>query len=363
MKNFIIFKFLSFFTLFFLIAFPNFAKADTKNILFYGEGCPHCKKVEDFIKKNQLNEKITSKEVYHNPQNANEFNQICEKENISLMNRGVPFLYTENDECIIGDKEIISYLKNLNKQNKKSENNTLKTSAKNKKNTKSSKNLNKIDLAMIVGAALTDAINPCAFAVLIILISTILINGNKKKALKAGLLFSLSIFISYFLMGLGVYSLSTSFAGAKFFTKTIAVLAILIGLFNLKDYFWYGKFFIMEVPLSWRPKLKKTIQSVTGPIGAFIIGFLVSLFLLPCTSGPYIVIIGMLSKKALYSKAVALLLFYNFIFILPMILISVASYFGLNIEKAEKLRQKKLKLLHLIAGLIMLIMGLYLLFN
>ena len=102
-------------------------------------------------------------------------------------------------------------------------------------------------------------------------------------------------------MGLGLYSVIACIITAQLFIKIIAALAIILGLFNLKDFFWYGKGFLMEVPLAWRPKLKKIISSVVSPMGAFLIGFLISLFLLPCTSGPYIVIIGMLGHKATYA--------------------------------------------------------------
>ena len=138
----------------------------------------------------------------------------------------------------------------------------------------------------------------------------------------------------------------------------VAALAILIGLFNLKDYLWYGKWFTMEVPLSWRPALQKLIKGVTSVPGAFLIGFVVSLFLLPCTSGPYIVILGLLAKAAARNYAISLLLLYNFIFVLPMLLITLAIYFGFTTtEKAEEWRQKRLKVLHLIAGIIILLLG------
>ena len=113
----------------------------------------------------------------------------------------------------------------------------------------------------------------------------------------------------------------------------------------------------MEVPLSWRPKMKGLIHNITGPLGAFFTGFVVSLFLLPCTSGPYIVIIGMLGQNELYTKAFLLLVLYNLIFILPMLAITIAVYFGMNVQKAEEKRSKNLKILHLIAGLIMIAMG------
>ena len=114
----------------------------------------------------------------------------------------------------------------------------------------------------------------------------------------------------------------------------------------------------MEVPLTWRPRLKALLKSVTSVPGAFLIGFAVSLFLLPCTSGPYIVILGLLAKTTTKNIAVLLLLLYNFVFILPMIVITLAIYFGFTTtEKAEEWRQRKLKVLHLIAGIILLLLG------
>lgn len=110
--------------------------------------------------------------------------------------------------------------------------------------------------------------------------------------------------------------------------------------------------------MSWRPKLQSLIRGITSVPGAFAIGFVISLFLLPCTSGPYIVILGLLAKSTTHMYAVLLLVFYNLIFILPMIIITLAIYFGLTTTaKAEKLRQKKLKVLHLIAGIIILLLG------
>lgn len=188
--------------------------------------------------------------------------------------------------------------------------------------------------------------------------TSILATGNARKALKAGLAFSLSIFISYFFMGLGLYKALSLGGISDIFFKIVGWLAVILGLLNLKDYFWYGKGVLMEVPLSWRPAMKGLIKSVTDPKGAFFIGFLVSLFLLPCTSGPYIVILGMLAKRVLDIKAISYLLLYNLIFVSPMVLISFAVYRGFDPNKAEEIRQKRLRLLHLIAGVVMIGMGL-----
>ena len=216
----------------------------------------------------------------------------------------------------------------------------------------------------IIGAAAVDAINPCAFAVLIILLSTMLAIGERLKALKVGFAFIVSIYIAYFLMGLGIFSVIMVSKLALIFYKVVGVLALIIGALNIKDFFRYGGGgFLMEVPVSWRPKLKSLIGGVVSVPGAFVTGIVVSLFLLPCTSGPYIVILGLLAKEATKMLATQLLLFYNFIFILPMIGIVLAVYYGLTTtDKAEKWRQKKLRTLHLIAGIIMICMGIWMIF-
>jgi len=119
----------------------------------------------------------------------------------------------------------------------------------------------------------------------------------------------------------------------------------------------------MEVPLSWRPKMKKIITSVTSAPAALLAGFLVSLFLLPCTSGPYIVILGMLAEKATRLSALGYLLLYNFIFVLPMMVITLIVYKGFKTATLERWRAKRIKLFHLIAGLIMIGLGIVILLD
>lgn len=119
----------------------------------------------------------------------------------------------------------------------------------------------------------------------------------------------------------------------------------------------------MEVPLSWRPKMKELIRGITSPLGGFVTGLVVSLFLLPCTSGPYVVILGLLASKTSLAKAWLYLVFYNLIFVLPMLAIVLAMRWGISPEKAESWRQQKIRLLHLIAGLVLVILGLAIIFG
>jgi len=321
---------------------------------FYGRGCLHCAAMKQFLdtmteKHPQL--RVHDYEVYFDDENARLFERVANAYHFQIA--GVPTIFLGED-AITGfsedaEPELEQKIERCITQGCRSPLDRTAGEARNRTLTFS---------AVVFGAAV-DAINPCAFAVLIILITTILGAGVKRKALYAGLAFSLSIFISYYLMGLGLYSAVEAAGLTQAIYVAVAALAIVIGLFNLKDYLWYGKWFVMEIPLSWRPALKGLIQRVTSVPGAFLVGFAVSLFLLPCTSGPYIVILGLLAKTASRPSAMLWLLLYNAIFILPMVAITVAVYLGVTtLERAERWRTEHLQVLHLIAGIILLLLGL-----
>ncbi len=347
-----LFKFLIslfFFGLLLTSARYSFASTNSNFTIFVGRGCPHCAKVEQFVKQNNI--KVKFKEVYFNSVNRKEFLSQVEKCGLDVTRAGVPMM-VEEDKCYVGDKPIITFLQQKLDSRKVHKE---KVPAQNKK---LSKNENALTLPLVIGAASVDAINPCAFAVLIVLMTAVLLSKKRQTALLSGIAFSFAIFISYFLMGLGIYKALSLAKFSDWFIKLIAVLSIVIGLLNIKDYVNYGGFgFKMEVPDSWRPKLRNLITSVSSPYAAFGIGIIVSLFLLPCTSGPYVVILGMLSQKSEFWRAVMWLLLYNFIFILPMLIITLVVYKGMSPSRLEKVRQSRLKLLHLIAGLIMIGMG------
>ncbi|MEM2916542.1 MAG: cytochrome c biogenesis protein CcdA [Candidatus Woesearchaeota archaeon] len=220
--------------------------------------------------------------------------------------------------------------------------------------------LSSFTLLTIISAALVDSINPCAIAVLLILIAALLAAGQKERVLRAGFTFTLSIYISYLLFGLGLFSALQISGISYWFYKIVGALAIIIGLANIKDYFWYGAGgFVMEIPRSWRPALKKILSGVTSAWGAFLAGFVVCLFELPCTGGPYIVILGLLAERMTMLASLPLLLLYNVFFVLPLVLITILVYFGYsNVEKATEWKERNIRRLHLFAGIVMLVLGL-----
>ena len=359
--------------------FPVLAQGSDEDVVdlwfFYGKGCSHCAKMERFL--DELQEKypdtlkIQEYETYFNQKNRELFEAVSEAYGEQI--EGVPTIFL-NDLMIVGyarsleekiEGEVAFCVEEgcVSPEDKLVENGngdvtSIIEDSSPTDDPGATEFKKRVTIPAVIGAAGVDAINPCAFAVLILLITTILAIHNKRKALFSGLAFSAAIYISYFLMGVGLYSAIQAAKLTRVFFVIVAVLAILVGLFNLKDYLWYGKWFVMEVPKTWRPRMKALIKGVTSVPGAFIIGVLISLYLLPCTSGPYIVILGLLAETTTRDYAIGLLLLYNLIFIIPMLVITFAIAFGLTTsEKAEEWRQRKLKILHLIAGIIILLLG------
>jgi len=225
-----------------------------------------------------------------------------------------------------------------------------------------------LTLASLIALAAADAVNPCELAVLTLALVAILVKypRERKKVLAVGLAFTAAIFLMYFIYGLiliNFFKFLTNIGAIKIWLyRILGIIGILLGFSNIKDFFSYGSLgFATEVPKKWRPSMKNIIAKITSPWGAFIVGLTVALFLTPCTMGPYIICCGLLEPLAIL-ETIPWLLIYNIIFVLPMIAITFIVYLGFStVESVYGWREKNIRVLHLIAGLILLAIGIALL--
>ena len=76
-------------------------------VLYWGDGCPHCKKVEEYLETNHIAEKVnfTRKEVWHDRANAKEMERRAHACGVELSQMGVPFLYS-NGKCFMGEPDV-----------------------------------------------------------------------------------------------------------------------------------------------------------------------------------------------------------------------------------------------------------------
>ncbi|NOX71528.1 MAG: hypothetical protein GXO64_02405 [Candidatus Micrarchaeota archaeon] len=227
-----------------------------------------------------------------------------------------------------------------------------------------------LSIPYILTLAAVDAVNPCAIAVLTLMLIAIMTYNPKdtKRILFSGLSFVAAVFILYMFYGfllVSFFSAMQAISGVRVVLYTaLGAVAIILGFLNLKDYFRYKPGgFMTEMPLSMRPRVKKLINSVTGPGGAFIVGVFVTLFLLPCTIGPYVIANGLLSKIGIFA-AVPWLVLYNIVFVMPMLAITLIVYKGIStVQDVSGWKEKNIKYLHLIAGALMVIIGLAIVFE
>lgn len=221
-----------------------------------------------------------------------------------------------------------------------------------------------LSTAKILSLAAVDAVNPCALAVLTLMLIAILTYNpkDKRNVLLAGLAFTLSVYVLYMFYGLVIirfFQLVQMLTSVRLWLyKILGLAAIILGILNMKDFFSYKPGGLMtEMPLSMRPKLKKLIGGVTSPKGAFFVGAFVTVFLLPCTIGPYVIAGGILSALDLM-KTIPWLMVYNAIFVLPMAVITLLVYWGVTkVEDVSGWKDNNIRYLHLIAGTIMAGLG------
>ncbi len=221
----------------------------------------------------------------------------------------------------------------------------------------------------ITTLALADSVNPCAIAVLAMILMALLIQNpeKRKKVLFGGLAFVAAVYIGYLVYGIIIIQFFRMFAeflreNSIYVLKGLAILAMIIGALNIKDFFFYKKgSFATEMPIAMRPKAKKLIKNITSPTGAFVIGFIVTLFLLPCTIGPYIVASGLLAELGTLG-ALPWLLYYNLLFVIPMLIIVGLIYHGFaRVQDVSGWKERNIKNLHLIAGILLFLVGVALL--
>ncbi len=243
----------------------------------------------------------------------------------------------------------------------------------------------------IITAGLGDGINPCAFTVIIFFISYLALQGYRKKELIAiGLSFISAVFLTYFLIGLGlfniIYSLDKFLLVRKISNISIGIFSIILGVLSVYDLLKFRKTretqgLILQLPkvvknqihslIGWhyrKPKEQK--ERVLKPrifrliISALVTGFLVSFLELICTGQLYLPTIKFALKTTpLKLQALGYLLLYNFIFITPLFIIFLFALSGVTSEQFSKIFKKHLLSVKILMAFLFFGLGILLLWR
>jgi glutaredoxin len=80
---------------------------------YWGDGCPHCKVVAEFLDSWEDKDKVTLTkfETWNDANNAKKLSKVFDYCKTPANQRGVPVLFTPDGKCLIGDTPIIEKLK------------------------------------------------------------------------------------------------------------------------------------------------------------------------------------------------------------------------------------------------------------
>jgi cytochrome c biogenesis protein CcdA/thiol-disulfide isomerase/thioredoxin len=213
-----------------------------------------------------------------------------------------------------------------------------------------------LTIGAVVVAALVDSINPCAISVMIFLLIFLTSLGNKRRVLIVGLVYIATVYAVYFLAGIGLLTFLQSTAMTRYVYYGAAIISVVFGLINIKDFFFKRDEPTLAISESKKPLIKKYIEKASIP-AAVALGAMVSLFELPCTGGIYLAILSLLGNTMTFSEGAPWLALYNFIFVLPLIIVLGVIFMGVSAEKANEWRLQKRSYLRLLIGVVMLVLG------
>ncbi|MBU4313073.1 MAG: hypothetical protein KJ706_10225 [Candidatus Omnitrophica bacterium] len=223
----------------------------------------------------------------------------------------------------------------------------------------------------VLSAGLLDGVNPCAFTTIVFFISFLAFVGYRRREMFfAGLSFTLAVFFTYLLIGLGIFRFlraMKAFGYVTVFINTlIGALAILLGILSLVDYFRFkkskdSKSIILKLPQA----IKNKIHSVIGSDFrkdkksekrnfwkiiwiALSAGFMVSLLESFCTGQVYLPTIAFVLKMPDKSiSAFLYLIMYNLAFIAPLVAVFFLGLFGVTSNAFSRFMEKRLGLVKL----------------
>jgi cytochrome c biogenesis protein CcdA len=214
-----------------------------------------------------------------------------------------------------------------------------------------------LTFGVVTLAAMLDSINPCAFSILFLTIAFLFsIGRDRKSVLFTGSLYILGIAITYILIGVGVLKVLSFFNVPNGLAKFGAMVMVVFAVVDILDSYIPNFPIKLAIPKSAHHIIAKYINKASI-FTALFMGVLVGMFEFPCTGGPYIFVLGLLHDNATFFSGFVYLIWYNFVFVLPLIL---ALLFATNKKVANKIdsmRRDGTKKSRLIINMIFIILG------
>jgi cytochrome c biogenesis protein CcdA len=221
----------------------------------------------------------------------------------------------------------------------------------------------------VLAAGLLDGINPCAFTTLIFLLSALAVAGrSRREVLWIGLFFTLAVFVTYLAVGFGFFQVLRAAAVFPLIARAIrwALVAALLVFASLSLYDYISiragrtDRVVLQLPRAVKRRIHRDIKqrarSAALITTSLVLGVLVSIFELACTGQVYLPTIVYVLRVKGEGAALPYLLLYNLGFVMPLLAVFAASYWGVSSRAVTAFFQRsagfvKLSLAALFLGL------------
>jgi cytochrome c-type biogenesis protein len=187
----------------------------------------------------------------------------------------------------------------------------------------------------VLASGFADGFNPCAFALLVLfatytltLVNAVTGDGTptldaRRRLLGAGSLYVGAVLVTYFIIGLGLFSFLSWLGRDHLVSRVAVVIALVMALWMLKDVFLPGVGPSMMAPGGTHGRMQKAMER-GGLAGMLIAGVLVGICTVPCSGAIYLDVVAVLHASGGGLTGLALLALYNIAFIVPLLILLLA---------------------------------------
>ena len=200
----------------------------------------------------------------------------------------------------------------------------------------------RLTLPAILLGGLVDGVNPCAFAVITFLVSYLSISrgSGRKTALVFGLLFTLGVFLCYFLIGIGLSEVLERLHAHRGIIRAVygamGGLCLVFGILAVWDT-WRarrGEAMRFGMPKALHKAAHSLIRRQVGRsvlgLGTVLLGMMVSALELVCTGQIYLPALVLMNQSGRNARSLLLLLAYNLAFVVPLLFVVGLAAYGVG---------------------------------
>lgn len=221
-----------------------------------------------------------------------------------------------------------------------------------------------INISILTATALANGLNPCGIGMLITFLGYLLVFGGKGKErgwlVRTGVVYIGTVFVTYLLLGLLFYQVVFYMQRwwlAGVFKQMLGGIIVIAGLIQIKDAFWQNLPIHLRMPKMGFERINKLMAKTSTGV-TVLIGILTTVFSTPCMLPLYIGTTAVIARSGLPMVSVlGYFLYYNLIFILPLIVILVSMVGGKQVVEMKEWEHKNTTWMRFLLGMALIIMG------